>query len=241
MKRSFAAVTSGVDYSIRNTRRKSLVLKKAGVSFSSRQAQEVKKIIQRQGELKFFLGASAGFIPVAVGTTLTGNPFDIPQGQTDSTRIGDALTWCGHIDLRLHVINGQGATADKHNTVRVVIFQWFANQQPFPADLFLAGPSGTSDVLSCYNHDRRHEYAVLFDKSFKTVGNGNVVGTPFTQGATSGCQYFKIPLTKARKNVQYVTAGLTGTNRIYLYFVSDNVLATAPTLAYTTKIVFRDS
>lgn len=210
-----------------------------GRKLGRRQKRQVKVLIARRQELKYSYYANSTTVD-SVGF-VTGTPFDIPQGDTDTSRDGDRLQWCGKIDLMLHCINGQGALGDVYNNIRVIIFQYHPNSTPGLSTILLAGPSGSQDVLSLYNHDNRQEYRILFDRVFKTVGNANAATTPATNTVATNVRKFKIPLRKIRKYAQYTGGTLAGTNRIYIAYLSDSSAATHPTLEYSTKVFFRDS
>ena len=79
------------------------------------------------------------------------------------------------------------------------------------------------------------------DKTFSMVGNGT--GSFVATTDSQILRHYRIPLTKARKMVQFVGGTLQGTNRLYFMQVSDSpVLSLAhPTLSMQTKVVFRDS
>jgi len=213
---------------------------RTGAPLSKRQRSEVNSLIHRQQELKYF-SAVATATAVTVTGAITGVPFDVPQGDTDQSRDGDQLMWCGHIDLKLQCVNGQGATADIYNNIRYMIFQWHPSSTPTSAAILLNGPSGAPDIYSNYNHDQRQQYLVLFDRVFTTVGAGNTAPIPNTNIVTTGLKTFRVSLERATKKAQYQAGGATGTNRLYVLYLSDSALATHPTLAYATKVVFRDS
>lgn len=207
---------------------------------SKRQKRDVTRLIHRNQELKYVAG-SQNAAAVSSTATVVGNPFDVSQGDTDSQRDGDQLMWCGHIDFRVSVTNSQGATGDIYNNVRIIIFQWHPNSTPSAANILLNGATGAPDCYSLYNHDLRQQFKILFDKVFVTAGNGNAATTPNTNIVNTGVKVYKIPLTKATKKVQYSGGGLTGTNRLYIFQVSDSVLVTHPTVSWSLKTVFRDS
>lgn len=213
---------------------------------NKRQQKQVKSIIRRGQELKYFVFPQTP-IGVTSGGSLTGIPFDIPQSagaSTDTSRIGDSIMWCGSIDFRLQITNGLGVTSDQYNNVRVVIFQWHdtSTATPFPivSNIFINGPSGSPDVYSQYNHDYRHEYKILFDRTFTTVSGNSAANTTQPPNLTINRNY-KISLKKARKNVQYVGGSGQGSNRLFIFYISDSALATHPSIIYTTKVFFRDS
>lgn len=211
--------------------------KRKGAKLNKRQATQVKKIIAVRQELKYFQYATAG-IAVSASPTIISSPFLIPQGDTDQSRDGDRLMWAGKVDLRVEAIIG---SSDPYNNVRLILFQWHPNSTPAVEDLLLDGPSEAPDLFSQFNHDKRQEYKILFDKTWKLVGNGSSASVPYTQASTTGIKRFKISLKKARKQVQFAGGGTTGTNKLYLMYMSDSAVTPHPSISYTTKVFFRDS
>lgn len=215
-----------------------------GRKLNPKQKKEVKTIIARRQELKYFHYVQAA---TAVSTTadVSGSPFDIVQGDQDQERDGDRLQWCGTLEFNLQVVSGQTAgTSDLYNNVRVMLFQWHPTStsapSPVASDVLSQGPSGNPDIYSVYNHDTRQNYKILFDRVYRVTLNTN--GTiADNSNSTTGIRRLRISMKKARKDVQYVGNGLQGTNRIFLLTVSDSALATHPTLAFASKIFFRDS
>jgi len=156
------------------------------------------------------------------------------------------------MEINIQFVNGLGATADIYNNIRFIVFQWhpMTTGTPYPAtsgsDILMTGPSGSVDIYSVYNHDTRQCYTILYDRVFTTIGCGNNgVATGANVGVSdvtsSGVHQIRIPLTKARKDVQYNAGGLQATNRLGMFWVSDSSLATHPTLAFMSKVFFRDS
>jgi len=237
----------------RGTKRPRTYSVKGGKRLTKRQKKQVSIMIHREQELKYFFFRQAA-TSVTSNAALTGAPFDVPQGDTDNTRDGDRLRWCGHIDLNMQIWNGQGVTGDPFTNTRVVVFQWHPTSTsapiPSPTDVLITGPSTVVDIYSVYNHDTRQNYTILYDRVFLTVGsfyNGAAAVTPSTflgpgtDTSSTGVHQIRIPLTKARKDVQYVAGGAQATNRIFIIWVSDSSFASHPQLAFMSKIVFRDS
>lgn len=214
-----------------------------GRKLNKRQVKDVKRLINRNIELKYFPYVANTTSVTSTGASV-GNPFDVPQGNTDTSRNGDSLKWCGKIDFRFEIVNGFGATADLYNKVRVVIYQFkdatISGQSPIPSQIFINGPSGAIDVLSQYNHDFRHDYHILFDKTYHTALSTNVANSTQAPNSTTGVKHYRISLKKANKVVQYQGGGGQATNRLFLYYISDSSAATHPTIQYSLKTFFRD-
>jgi len=218
------------------TRRPRRIVK--GKRLNKRQKKEVKRLIGIRQELKF---QNYNQAPASITTTytVTGAPYDIAQGITDSQRVGDSILWCGKIDLTIEVVNGLGATADAYNNLRFILFQWHPATTPTAASLLLSGPSSTQDVYSNYNHDNRQMYKVLLDKVFVTSGGGVSATVPWGAGSVK-YRRFHVSTKKLTKHVQYTAGGSTATNRLYVMFASDSALATHPTMLYSSKVFYRD-
>lgn len=136
-----------------------------GRKLSKRQAADVKRIIAVGRELKMGFGTSAVLFNTSNVLTAAGTTFDIAQGVGDSQRVGDKLTWCGSIDLKLEMRNSLAPNVAANN-IRFMIFQWHPNSTPTVAQILLNGPTGAPDTLSNYNHDNRQQYKIIFDKVF---------------------------------------------------------------------------
>jgi len=200
----------------------------------------VRSGVNKNAELKYqYPGTNISQVPISTTGYLTKIPFQIPQGDGDNTRDGDHLTWCGSIPIRWEVIN---ATTDVYDHVRVILFQWHPNDTtpPTVGNVLLLGPTGVSDIFSMYNHDRRQDYKILYDRTVTTVQESNILAVPVDVNYTRYVQG-TVSLKKARKQVQFLGGGLTGTNQIYLLAISDSTAATHPLLTWSSKIFFRDS
>jgi hypothetical protein len=228
--------------------------RRGGAKLSVRQKKSVIRLMNVGRELKYFV-TNRGVTNITTTCTLDGTSFDIPQSagaSTDTSRIGDSITWCGTMEMNLQVTNGQGATSPNYCNARFILMQWHdvttATPQPLAngSQVLLAGPSGTQDIYSLYNHDFRHQYTILYDNTFKLTGvgiNGIVfTNVPVTDDTTSGVHKIRVDLNKmAAKNVQYVGGGGQGRNRIFLITVSDSNAAAPPTYIFSTKVFFRDA
>lgn len=230
----------------KRTRRGSYVFSGKTSALTLPQKRQVRSMISHNAELKYNFNSSAT-TAITNTYTISGVPFDIAQGVTDTQRVGDRLTWCGNLEINLQVLNGQGATGDIFNNLRVIVFQWHPNQTPTAALLLLNGPSGVPDIYSVFNHDNRQMYTVVHDRVYKTVGNANAATTPNTNMISTGVRRYKINLRKKRypspfqSEVQFVAGGATATNRMFVALVSDSALATHPSFTAAWKMFFRDS
>lgn len=210
-----------------------------GKGLTKKQQAQVRRLVQRNIELKYFAFNSGAGSAISSTFNISPAPFLVTQGTTDSQRIGDELTWVS-MTLRFEILNSFGAGADAYNNFRFVIFQWHPNSTPVAADVFIAGPSGLPDVWSTYGHDRRHEFTIIYDEAFKTVGNGQAATSPYTSLTTTGVQNRQISLKFAKKKCSFVGAGTTATNLFYVALVSDSAVVPHPTISYQLKTFYRD-
>lgn len=205
-----------------------------GRKLTPKQKKQVKTLIKNRQELKYLQYSDANR---SVSTTafITGSNFDVAQGSTDQERDGDRFQWCGTMDFRISLVAG-----DTYNLLRCIIFQWHPDYVPVVTDLLIVGPSGNQDVWSQYNHDKRQQYTILFDKTYKLVGNGTAGTFP---GTDSSVQYRRhlISFKRAQKNAQRIGGSLVGTNRCYMCFVSDSAAPVHPVINWSSKVFYRDS
>lgn len=198
------------------------------------QRQQVKGLIKGVQELKYF-SANSSLAAISSAPVIQGAFFDIPQGDTDQSRDGDRFQWCGSVDLRFQLM-----IADTTNLFRICLFQWHPSSVPTAGDLMLNGPSGAIDVFSHYSHDNRQQFKVLWDKTYTLIGNATTSSVPNTTKTTIFARK-QISLKRATKNAQMAGGTTAGTNKLYLYFISDSTLVNHPTITLSTKVFFRDS
>lgn len=204
------------------------------------QKKQVKRLAERKEELKYFLTNQALADISNAGTIL--DLTLVPQGQTDTTRVGDQLTLCGTLELRGTLQSQVNTVTSQRSLCRTIIFQWKSNTVPVVADILLVGPSGATDVYSHYNHDQRQMYTVLHDSIHKLVGNG-AAGLAWNPDVHK-ILYIKVPLygKKGAKTLQYAGATTAGTNHVYSLFISTEPGgAGCPDMFYQSKVFFRDA
>lgn len=205
-----------------------------------RQRRQVKNLIKNRQELKYWIAPQINGANVT--STLGINDISaVAQGDTDTTRDGDRLQWCGTMDIRLNLVGAFGVTGDNYNTYRFIVLQWHPSSVPTVGDILLTGPSTAIDVYSQYNHDQRQQYKILLDKTFTTVGF--LTGTSTAQSNFVRNLRFLINLNrkKVAKFAQFSGGGTTGTNKFYYILGSDSGTTSHPSYSLSTKIFFRDS
>lgn len=221
--------------------------KKENDVLSKKERKAVKKLIRKEQEVKFHIpfenAANMDSTPIIIGCT------DISAGTTDNTRIGDKLRLTEKMFFKytMNVDVGNDA-AQQVILCRLVLFQWHPTTQsggatePAASDVFINGPSGAVDSQSFYNHDKKQDYTILYDKCITMVGPGTSTSNAYNPSMIKNG--FKIvSLKKARKNLQFVaTSGVTATNHIYLMYLANvaNDLQN-PLLTWSAQIFYTDS
>lgn len=214
--------------------------RKGGRKLNKTQKMQVKRIAKVPRELKYFSYTNTGTSSTTYGVVSIS---DIAQGDTDITRDGDQLYWCGTMEVRGVFENAQGSLGDLYNTFRMIIFQWHPNSTPVIGNILINGPSGAEDVHSTYSHDYRHMYKILFDKVITTIGPSytNATLQQPTTSLTARNIHYRIPLKKIAKRVQFAGGGITATNKLYFALASDSSAATHPSWKLAFKLFYYDS
>lgn len=192
----------------------------------------IRKMISRTQELKRFDGILA---ETSITTTPTISDLFFPtQGDTDTERIGDQLILTKNCEFNLTVRWNTLNLLDGSSFFRIIIFQWHPNTVPISSDL-LINVGGVGTVRSLYNLDTRQQYDIIYDRiaSVNTWDNDRPWIGPR-----------RIFSNKINKRVQFVNGTTAGTNKIYMYLVSDLANAAtheSPLVQYSTRIYFKDS
>jgi hypothetical protein len=207
-------------------------------SLSSRQAQEVSKIVQKnfskRVELKYYtFGAQP---TVTSGAPVITSLSDIAQGDTDITRNGDRLNMI-RLELR-YIMKVNLSNLIPANIVRVIIFQWLPNDgtaAPTVSNILTPdGFTGTFTVLSAHNHDGRDMYRIVYDHCHVIVGTGTI----YSQ-ASGICVDKVVSLAAAIKHVQFNGSTTNATNKLFVLFLTDATV-NQPFVYWNTKLYFRD-
>lgn len=191
------------------------------------QKRQVQRIIKNNLERKYFL---SGFPAASVSNTMTLTSCqNIAQSDDNDGRIGNEVRLV-QVKLRLDC-----TLVDSTNIVRVILFKWRENDQfnaPTAAQLFGLGPSGGIDANSFPNDEHSQTFMILWDKTF--IGSGGSSADTLRQFATK-----TIPL--AGKSQYYSGATVTGTNKIYIAYISDSSAVSHPSLTWWCEVAYTDS
>ncbi len=177
------------------------------------------KIVSVQEKKSF----DTGFGSTVDNTGVVGNLTLIPQGDTDSTRDGDA------VKLLKIQLWAQAQYADATNALRLIIFRW--NQ-----DTSSAGPASIGDILqsvspySPYNRDneRARKFDVIYDHLFALCNVG-----PGTE---------KVVLDKAMKSIiAFQATSTAGTGHLFYGMVSDSSAVPHVGMQFVFRTYYTDS
>lgn len=172
----------------------------------------IKKAIEKSKEGKY---VDRKLVTAAALTTagLVSKLSLIPQGTTDVTRIGDAVTLTG-VELR---VDGSSAAAGSADTsiVRYVVFQWKADDTtaPIVGDILDLSVS-TAPYTAPYNHDKKSQYKIIDDFRIAVSATG-----PDTYQSVR--KYFG---RRMLKDVRFLAAGNNGYNHVYIISVANNTV-----------------
>lgn len=164
-----------------------------------------------------------------VNVTFSGSTYpliDVPQGDTDSQRGGDALSL-----ISLEVNYGIYASTQT-NAVRVIVYQWLpaltAGSPPSATSLLLTTGSALSP-FSPYSVDQHQQFHILYDETHSVS-----VYEPLRLGQI---KLKKFPM----KSVQFVAGTASGSSKLFLLVISDDGVAAYPTFSFVSKAYFIDA
>lgn len=187
------------------------------------QRTEVKKLISKQQEHKYFETRNTGAVDWA-GTIVDLSA--VPQGDTDSTRDADTLM---PTSLVINYIINLGDTT---NFFRVIVFRWHdKNTTPTVAQILQSNSSSTGGVISDYDHDYRQNFNVLYDKTHTLVSGAS--------NAVIIKNMIRLPL--AKKAIQYVSGGTGGGEKLWALAISDSSAIAHPSWWYNFRLNYTDS
>lgn len=202
--------------------------------------KQLNKKLKTIGEVKYKVTTSNGYNAILDTGAITGVPFDVGQGALQGDRIGDKISIVA-IDFRFGLFYG-----DTTNYVRLTIFQFHDMSDatgPFPDQdtIFEAGPlnTGQVDLFSQYDLNVKSTYTVLWDKTYKMIGNA-ALGYALTDTSLH-VAHIKVPMTKARKTIEYDFNSGQAKNRIFFVARSDSAVGILdPTIAWSCTFSYRD-
>lgn len=171
---------------------------------------------------------------------------DIAQGDTDTTRDGDALF------LKSLYLRGMIRAGEEYNNsdlqVRFMVFQWFERGvNPTPGDI-LASFSSLSNrlrIFAPYSHDNRFRFNVLFDRTYRVYNDDGVGGKLLPEPSMSYKPIHTLIKKIKKRYIQYIAGSTTGINKLYFLNISNADPAagtgTLPNYEFVWRVNFTDS
>lgn len=184
------------------------------------------------GEKKYLYGT------VITGTTASGTVTSlstIAQGDGDSQRDGDQIT-VSSMEIRGFMYPDQPAGAN-NQVFRMIIFQWLLSDltPPVVNDVLLL-----AEYTSLYNHDKRYQFRILYDKTYST-GVGSTAAGDYHVTPVS----FHFRINRGfRRRIQYQGGGTAGTNKIYALLISSSdtlAVGSYPIVNWAFKLNYHDN
>lgn len=214
-------------------------------SLSQAQKAEVSILAKRQlikaSELKYL---SMGNAYAPTGTNQFVSLTDVPQGTTDSARIGDSLT-----PVSLHIKyqwESSIARAVPSEYLRIYVFQWFPNSvnlAPSGALMFQNDPYAgvvnfRSNLSIDYTAKHAAQFRVIYDKTHCMCGYGT---STVWNTSMAGIISVNISLASVRKTIQYTAASTTdAAGKLYFGYIGSTGTNQC-TLTLNSEFHFRDS
>jgi len=195
-----------------------------------RQRVEVKRIVGRQQEDKFF-DVYTGATAVPSGTGVILGPYTVPaQGLTVNSRAGDVIQQ-RKLD-QTYQLNG----GDAVNSIRVIVFKWTPNDAfDVPTTAKILQDTVTLPWMSPFIDVsvEQHRFKVISDRLF-TMVTASDTGVRLFRSS-----YFGRRLGKKKQT--FNPAATTAAGNIYVLAVSDSIAVAHPNITISSRFHFTDS
>jgi hypothetical protein len=174
----------------------------------------------------------------------------IGQGVTRDTRVGDDLQLL-ELDVKYKVTCSTGGlftAADSYNTVRVLIFRWWQDDNTVAPTLsaVLRLATGCTDyTVSTYNKDNQASFTMLHDKTHLVYNSPVYNGTNVVVEAGAGHLALQDVSVKGKalgaKTINYTNNANLGIGKIFMMAVSDSAFSPHCTLTLQSITQFTDA
>jgi hypothetical protein len=179
-------------------------------------------------QVKYFDSYVANTTVTNVGTMT--NLYAPTQGTGTSQRVGD-VTFLQRLYMNYKVST---QNADVFNTVRLVLFKWIPNAVLLaPTFATLTNGGGTTTTQWMYDWQYSNQFKILYDRVHLLSGLA-------TAPTAAGHQAASLELDLNNLRVQFSIGAATGSNDIFLFVISDSIVAPFPLLEYGARIVYCD-
>lgn len=204
--------------------------KNQSVGISAKQQSEVQRIVN--SSLRANIEEKVSYV--------TGNAVSVPYTGVMVSAVGNIARGDGSIDAftgnlikpKSLRVRYTWSTDQTYSTCRVLIFRWLDASTPTTSGIFM------------WSNDARIAYSPLFwtnRRKIKVMYDQAVTLYPHYSGGTAA-KYFDTGLIGGWPDIQFAS-GTTAVqmNGIYIAFVTDDILGTAPQLTYTTELIYTDA
>jgi hypothetical protein len=124
--------------------------------------------------------------------------------------------------------------ADIFNTVRLIIVRWVPNTLLVaPAFATLTNGGGTTTTQWMYDWQYSNQFHVLYDRVHALSG----LATAPTAG---GHQSASLRIKLRNSRVQFAIGSTSGSNQLFLFAISDSIIAPFPLLEYGIRVQYSD-
>jgi len=215
----------------KNAGRKKKYRKLKGAPLSQKQVMQVKKIVEKPVEKKYF-DRTYDYQDVLITPTFT----DLTNPETGIEPFNIVGSEMNLLSLQYKFFFLKPST-DETNIIRYIIFQWFPdNQNDLPqwAQIMQyktgGSPSSTIEVMSPYvlGEGSTRNFKILVDEMFYLDADNSV-------------QLVKGFINKGfRSSIEVDGPTQQGTGHVYLLFLSDSLFAGHPKITGYTRIRFTD-
>lgn len=194
--------------------------------------KEIKKVVKaelkQEVEHKYFDTTNLS-VPSWNGTIIDLSA--IPIGTSSTTRIGNKIQ---PISTRLAMeIIGPNAVGSTYCEFRYIIFRWKPDSVPTAANIIsVIGSNQTPHAPLVV--DQRDQFTVIKDKLF----NLSAALSGFT--TESSFQSHIINKRVRRPVISFDSAATTGSNKLYLLFISDGTIQ-IPSIYYYNRLIYTDA
>lgn len=205
----------------------------------------VKNDTKRNSEFKQFAAdiSVVGIYGGSGGALLT-HLTPVVQGVADNQRVGDQLT-LNSINIRGVMLSGDGATANRFNDIRIVVFQYKdSDMNPLVSEMFLSNTVTSAAAQNAYsnrNIDYLAEYNFLYDKTYHLDYGLQNASNYGQTGILSKHFEIKVPLKWVKKKVQFTAATTNTVNGIWLMAIGSSAsVATNPSIGFSWSVGYTD-
>lgn len=200
-------------------------------------------------EHKYFLTALSRTDAVLADTI----PFQltlIPQGQTETSRVGDVLTGTS-LEVAFHSYPPLDFSTTRLFMFRFIGFVWKQDTVPTIADLLDPNYTGAANILKPlqpFNHNQKINRKILWDKRYIIYADGDATTSDWHVIAGNGTRTnkFVLNLTKLKRNLNKIWfnpgSSTIARNHIYATFLTTDIGATnGPNFYMQAKYTFTDN